>query len=133
MDDLKIFKYAFNGLRLAVQERNMSWHILVALIVLVMSMVCMISPLEWAIVFLTISMVLISEAFNTVVEKTCDLIEPNYSEKIGELKDISAGLVLISAIAALLVGVVVFGPYLIKTWFYSWGACLTCISKETKQ
>ena len=121
---LTMFKYAVNGLKLATQERNMAWHVLIAIVVLIMSMTCMITPLEWAIVFLTISMVLISEAFNTLVEKTCDLIEPNYSEKIGELKDISAGLVLISAIAAFLIGIVIFGPYLIKTWFYSWGYVL---------
>jgi diacylglycerol kinase (ATP) len=65
-----------------------------------------------AIILLTCFVVLSAEIFNTAIEKICDFIHPEFDEKIGIIKDIAAGAVLILAISSLFIGVLVYWKYL---------------------
>ena len=69
-----------------------------------------ISYIEWGILTITIFLVLITETLNTAIEKTVDMITKEYSEEAKVVKDISAGAVLFSAIASVIVGIIIFLP-----------------------
>jgi diacylglycerol kinase len=73
---------------------------------------------DWAILFLSVGLVWTAEIFNTAVEALVDLISPEFDPRAKVIKDVSAGAVLVSVLAAILVGLVVFGPYL-WTWVSS--------------
>jgi diacylglycerol kinase (ATP) len=55
--------------------------------------------------------VLSAEIFNTAIEKICDIIQPDFDQRIG-IKDIAAGAVILLAIAAIIVGVIVYPKYI---------------------
>ena len=59
-------------------------------------------------------MVLAAEGFNTAIERLVDLVSPDYHPIAGDVKDIAAGAVLICAIAAAIIGIIVFLPYLLN-------------------
>jgi diacylglycerol kinase (ATP) len=61
----------------------------------------------------------LAEIFNTAIEKTLDLIDTEHNPRIMIIKDMAAGAVLVAAVAAVLMGVVIFGPYLVRLWLNS--------------
>lgn len=65
------------------------------------------------IVVFLIGFVLTAEAFNTAIEKICDFIHPELHPKIGKIKDIAAGGVLIAVLTAVVIGLIIFAPKLI--------------------
>jgi diacylglycerol kinase (ATP) len=72
-----------------------------------------ISISEWLWVALSITLVLVTELFNTMIEALTDLVSPGYNEKAGHVKDMSAGAVIIAAIFALVTGLIIFLPKLL--------------------
>ena len=69
-----------------------------------------ISTTEWMFSIIVLAMVLTAEALNTAIEKLCDFVHEDYHEKIGFIKDIAAGGVWFSAIAALVIELIIFYP-----------------------
>jgi diacylglycerol kinase (ATP) len=59
---------------------------------------------ELLVLLFTISLVLVAEMFNSAIEATVDLVQPNYHPMAKFAKDIAAGAVLITTIIALVVG-----------------------------
>src|SRR5438132_4927242 len=101
---LNSFKYAFKGLLIAVrEEQNFRLHLLAIVVVAVAGAALHISPQEWVIIALTMGMVIAAELFNTAIEDIVNLISPQFNEKAGRIKDISAAAVMATAIAALFV------------------------------
>ena len=88
-------------------------HLLCALLVCGLSYYCSLNAGEWAAVLLCIALVMIAEIVNTAIEKICDLVSLERREEIRYIKDISAGGVLIACTAALVVGLIVFIPYML--------------------
>lgn len=68
--------------------------------------------MEWATVVIVIGAVLSAEAVNSAIESLADLVSPEYNEAIKKTKDLAAGAVLIMAIAAAIVGFIIFIPKL---------------------
>ena len=66
------------------------------------------TAVQWAVLVLTVSSVLILEIINTAFERICDTITKEYNENIKYVKDIAAGAVLIAAIASVAVGIFLF-------------------------
>jgi diacylglycerol kinase (ATP) len=60
---------------------------------------------------LAIAIVLIAEAINTAFEHLCDVVQPELNASVKAAKDVAAGAVLISSIAAAIIGIMVFWPY----------------------
>jgi diacylglycerol kinase (ATP) len=56
-------------------------------------------------------MVLAAEGFNTAIERLVDLVSPDFHPVAGDVKDVAAGAVLICAIAAAIIGMIIFIPY----------------------
>lgn len=106
---MKSFVYAFKGIIATIKnERNMRIHIVVAFYVLAAGIITGISNAEWAAVLLCIGIVMMAECINTAIEELCDAVHPEESTGIGFAKDAAAGGVLISALAAAVVGGIVF-------------------------
>ena len=108
------FKALKNALReigtVSKKERNIKIQLVAALLVLIVGIMFKISYIEWGILTITIFLVLITETLNTAIEKTVDMITKEYSEEAKVVKDISAGAVLFSAIASVIVGIIIFLP-----------------------
>jgi diacylglycerol kinase len=113
---LNLFRSILNALQgikaLFMEERNAQFHLMAAIIVVTLSWYFKITKNEWISILLVIGMVLLSEAFNTAIEEISDFISPEYNEKIGKIKDLSAGAVLISSVVALIIGLIIFAPRL---------------------
>ncbi len=95
-------------------ERNFRIHICVYCFMVILSLFLGISILEWLFLHLVSALVIISEIFNTAIEKTLDWLEPNHHDVVKVVKDICAGGVLISAIAAVIIGLIIFVPHFIE-------------------
>jgi diacylglycerol kinase len=111
---LRGFVYAFNGLKYAANSQlNFRVHIGLTVFAIGMGLFLRISAAEWCWISLCIGLVLVIELMNTALEILTDLVTPEYNEKAGHLKDISAGAVLVAAIFALVVGLIIFLPKLL--------------------
>ena len=91
-------------------QRNARIHLSVALVVVALGLWLGLSHTEWAIIALTIGLVLVAEAFNTVAEAAVDLATAEYHPLAKIAKDVAAGAVLLMAIAAVVVGLLILGP-----------------------
>ena len=69
-----------------------------------------LSRMEWIAVTIVIGAVLAAEAVNSSIEALADLVSPEYNEAIKRTKDLAAGAVLLMAIAAAIVGFIIFIP-----------------------
>jgi diacylglycerol kinase (ATP) len=108
------FGYALNGIwHASVTQLNFRVHLVAALLTLYAGYILDISTSEWLWIILCIAMVLIAELFNTALEFLTDLVSPEYNKKAGLVKDMSAGAVLITAICALVIGLIIFVPKLL--------------------
>jgi diacylglycerol kinase len=108
------FTYALKGLTvLLTTQPNFVIHVVSGILVTLAGFYFHISRGEWLAIALTIVIVLLTEVFNTAIEFIVDLVSPEYHPIAGKIKDISAAAVLLSAIGAVVVGLIVFGP---KVW-----------------
>jgi len=104
-------KYAFAGLVIAFkQERNFRIHLFMTVIVIIVSLFLQINMCEWLFVLFAISLVIITELINSVIERLIDYLKPENNVNAKEIKDISASFVLIAVINAILVGLIIFMP-----------------------
>ena len=109
------FGYAFHGLWYMLRtQRNARVHVAAAILASGLGILLRISPLEFALIFIAITGVFISEMFNTVLELCVDLASPQYHPLAKIAKDVAAGAVLVNAILAVVIALFVFGPHLLK-------------------
>ncbi|HEY4388950.1 MAG TPA: diacylglycerol kinase family protein [Ktedonobacteraceae bacterium] len=107
------FKYAFRGIWYALRtQRNARVHVAIALLAILVGLLLHISTLEFALLVVMMSVVFIAEMFNTAIELCVDLASPGYHPLAKFAKDVAAGAVLLSALLAVVVGLLVFGPHL---------------------
>ena len=110
-DRAKSFGFAFRGIAWAFKTQHNIWiHAAVAVAVIALGFWLHLSRTEWLLVVLSIGFVIAAELFNSAVELLVDLVSPEHNPKAGLVKDIAAGAVLVSAIAAALTGLVIFVP-----------------------
>src|SRR3990167_6269503 len=111
----KSYGYALKGLiKTFREEQNLKIQTLASLMVLILGLYFNISRLEWAILILVICLVLIAEITNSAVERITDVLKPRINTYVKEIKDIMAAAVLLSSIAAMAVGLLIFLPYVYK-------------------
>ncbi len=105
------FRYAFAGLSYLVRTQpNARIHLTIAAAVVVVGLWLGLPPQTWAILALTVGLVLATEAFNTALEALADLTHPAPHPLVKAAKDVSAAAVLLTAIAAVVVGLLTLGP-----------------------
>lgn len=111
----KSFVYAFRGIKLLLRNEHNAWlHSTAAVTAVALGLWLGLSAIEWVAVALCIGAVLAAEAFNSAIEALADRVSEGYDEAIGRTKDLAAGGVLLTAIAALTVGLIIFIPKLIN-------------------
>lgn len=111
---MRSFKFAWKGIMTcAGHEQNITFHLIVAILVVVAGYVFDITKAEWTAVVICIGMVVTAELFNSSIERLVDMVSPQWQKIAGEVKDIAAGAVLVTAVAAAIVGIIVFLPYLL--------------------
>ena len=109
------FTYPIKGLKYAYRnEQNLAFDVGVALIVIIAGFFLKLSAGEWAVVALTIGLVLALELINTAIEAAIDLVTKEYHPLAKVAKDTSAAAVFIMACAAIVVGLIIFLPKLIS-------------------
>ena len=108
-------KNALNGINEIIKTgRNIKIQIVFAIFAVIMGIVLKINNIEALILVLTIFFVIVSEFMNTAIEMLADLYSTEYNEKIKILKDIGAGAVALSAIASVIVGIIMFLPKILN-------------------
>ena len=92
-------------------ERNFQLEVFALIINLFLIVYFKLNSTDAALIILVCFLVLITEALNTAVEKICDFVEPNFNKKIGLIKDIAAGSVILATLLSIIVGVLVYSKY----------------------
>ncbi len=111
----KSYSYALRGLiKTFREEQNLKIQTFASLVVLILGIYFRLSRIEWAILTLVICLVLTAEITNSAVERITDVLKPRINTYVKEIKDIMAAAVLLSSIAAVVAGVMIFWPYVNK-------------------
>lgn len=112
---LKAFKYAFEGIsELWRKEPNTRVHMFFTVAVILMAFLLKVSTAEFALLILTIGVVWGMETINSSIERVVDLVTLDKKPLAKAAKDLAAGAVLITAIASVVIGLIIFLPKLIK-------------------
>lgn len=112
------FGHAIRGvLHVLKKERNARVHLVAAFLAFGVGLLLEVSNVELAAIFFASILVFIAEVFNTAIEKTLDIIQTEHHPQIKIIKDMSAGAVMIAAIAAVMIGTVIFLPRIFLLWF----------------
>ena len=113
----KSFSFAARGLVHVVKnEKNFQNELIVSLVVVLAMVYFDVSRAEMIVLFLVIAGVLILELLNTVVEKVVDILKPRVHPYARLIKDLMAAVVLISAVFSVVVGLIIFLPYVFSRW-----------------
>jgi diacylglycerol kinase (ATP) len=108
---LKSIGFACKGALLLLKtESSIQIQFAIAILMTVAGFYFGISTTEWISQILAIGLVMGLEGINSAIEELADFIHPQQNEKIGFIKDIAAGAVSFAAIAAVLVGLIIYYP-----------------------
>ena len=107
---------AFVGIQYAIKsERNLQIHGAITLGVLLFGFVWHITLLEWSILVICIGLVVGLELMNTAIEAVVDLSVGTQYHLLAKIaKDVAAGAVIVATICAVIVGALIFIPYILK-------------------
>lgn len=107
------FGYAVEGLWLVLRTQHNAWiHLAATIAVCIAGLLLRIQVQDWCWLVAVFALVWFAEVINTAFEHLCDLVSPGLHPSVKHAKDVAAGAVLICAIAAALIGTLVFWPYL---------------------
>lgn len=110
---LKSVSYALKGaIKLITTEHSVMVQFSLGILVTIAGFYFGISKTEWLFQTLAIGLVMSIEGLNTAVEKIADFIHPNYHERIGFIKDIAAGAVFFAALTAIVIGLIIYIPFI---------------------
>lgn len=97
---MKRVKNAIVGMLDLILDKSFRLHILGLILAFIYGIIIKLTLSQFLWILIASSLVLISEAFNCVIEKVCDLYSKDYNPIIKKIKDMSAGAVLVSVIFA---------------------------------
>lgn len=107
------FKHAINGFRQAVkEEQNLQIHIYISILILGAGLFFQIRKWEFVTLILLIMAILVLELVNTIFERLSDMLKPRIHTYVKTIKDIMAATVLVAAVGAIIIGIIIFYPYL---------------------
>jgi diacylglycerol kinase len=110
---IQSMSFAIKGLKIAMEEKLVGLFFLIAVLVRAAVFYFQITVTEWLICLLLFGLVIGLEIMNTAIERFVDMVQPNWDEKAGRVKDLSAGAVLCASIFAALGGILIFGKYIL--------------------
>ena len=94
-------------------ERNFQLELLALLTNIVLILILRLSTTDTVLILMLCAMVLITEILNTCIEKICDFIHPDFDVRIGKIKDMAAGAVVLSAILSVIAGAFIYSKYVL--------------------
>ncbi len=110
------FSNAFRGLYVMIKEEKSLWvHFSVAIIVIIFGIVFQLTNIEWALIVFAIGLVISFEMFNTAIEYLIDIVSFEYNLKAKKIKDVAAMATLFVTIIAVVIGLLVFIPAIMRT------------------
>ena len=110
---MRSFGFALEGVSYLIRtQRSAQIELAIAAAVVAVAGWLGVSEIEWAVLVLTISLVLALEALNTAIELAVTVASPQRHPLAKAAKDVSAAMVLIAATGSVVVGVLVLGPHL---------------------
>ena len=111
----KSFSYAFRGLfKTLREEQNLQIQSAVGLAVIILGWYFKIKNWEWLSLILVIGLVILMEIINSAVERITDVLKPRLDSYVKEIKDIMAAAVMLASVMAVIVGLIIFLPYLLN-------------------
>ena len=122
MDRIKNFsislRNAFRGLTYVIKhEKNFQNEIIFALLVILAMLYFQVTSGEMIVLFFVIFWVLTFELFNTVMERVVDILKPRVHPYARLIKDLMAAAVLISSLLAIIMGLIIFLPFIIRSFY----------------
>jgi undecaprenol kinase len=122
MDDFKkffkSFRFAFRGLKYALKnEQNFQFDVLAGIFIVIMMFLLPTRALEKIALFIVIFSVLVMELINTMFERVVDILKPRIHPYAQLVKDVMAAAVLLTSIGAVIIGIIIFWPYVKETFF----------------
>ena len=106
---LHSFENALNGIwHLWKKEINFRIHIFAGILVAALGWLVEITRTKWMMIIVCVGIVLAAEAFNSAIERICDVVSPEKNRQIKIIKDISAAAVLIVSVMAAIIALVIF-------------------------
>jgi diacylglycerol kinase (ATP) len=110
---VRSFTYAGRGVLFVLHTQHNAWlHLVATCAVVAAALALQVGASDWRWLLFAIGIVWGAELFNTAIEQVCDLVSPGPDDRVKAAKDVAAGAVLISAIAAAGIGFLTFWPYL---------------------
>lgn len=112
---IRSFRHAIRGIGRMIQCQHNAWiHAAATVTVIIAGAICRLPLGDWCWIILAISIVWTAEALNTAFEFLADVASPKFHPVVREAKDVAAGAVLITALAALAIGAIIFWPHMAK-------------------
>lgn len=101
---------ASRGIKYAAKEQNFRIQIIISIIVIFFAQYFDVRAWEKLTLVLIIVLILVLEILNSVFERVVDILEPRVHPYAKIIKDMMAAAVLISALGAVIIGLIIFGP-----------------------
>ena len=112
---IRSFRHAIAGMARMIRCQHNAWiHAAATVSVLVAAFAFRVSAADWCWIVLAISVVWTAEALNTAFEFLADAASPEFHPMVRDAKDIAASAVLVTAVAAAIIGALIFWPYAAK-------------------
>ena len=112
---IRSVRHALQGILRMIRCQHNAWvHAAATVVVLTAAFLLRISAADWCWIILAISIVWTAEALNTAFEFLADAASPAFHPLVRDAKDVAAGAVLLTTIAAAAIGGIIFWPYLLK-------------------
>ncbi len=105
------FRAALSGALITLKTQPNAWiELTAAVVVIAAGLWLRIDPIEWAVLALTLGLVLALESVNTAIEAAIDLVSPDHHPLAKTAKDAAAGALIFAVLGSLGVAVAIFGP-----------------------
>lgn len=119
---MRKFSYALRGFFVSLkEEKSLVIHLSIACLSIIMAAILQLGPLGWAILILTIGLVISSELMNTAIENVVDMVAFKYNFNAKKIKDIAAAATLVLAVVAVIVGLLLFVPRIVLFAKFGYG------------
>ena len=112
---VRSIRHALAGIARMMRGQHNAWiHAVVTLLALSAAFWFRVSAADWCWIILAISIVWTAEALNTAFEFLADAASPEFHPLVRDAKDVAAGAVLITAVAAVIIGALIFWPHVAR-------------------
>ena len=110
----KSFKDAWHGVSYVYKhEQNFKIQSFFGILIIILMLVLQLRKSEMVVILLLVLLILILELLNSALEKFLDILKPRMHLQAALVKDIMAAMVLSASLGSILIGSLIFYPYII--------------------